>query len=329
MTLAEARKDAKTLKAEIALGSDPKTPEAEPEKVLTLTEFMEQHYLPFAKLRKRTWAKDEELFRLRLKGAFGHLPLDGISRQQIQTFHSRLKEEGLAAASCNHYLKLLKRMLNLAVEWELLEKNPASRIPLFFEDNKVEHYMDDEQLQRLLQVLRSNSHRSVCLIALFLLSTGARLNEALRATWGQIDRQNSLWRIPASHSKSKRVRSVPLNDSALHVLDQLETEGSYDNLFINRKTKKPYVNVHKVWDQIRKEAGLPHLRLHDLRHQYASFLVNAGRTMYEVQQILGHSDPSVTQRYAHLSTRALQEASASASVLFWTGRRGEGLLGRC
>ncbi|HSV71292.1 MAG TPA: tyrosine-type recombinase/integrase, partial [Methylibium sp.] len=67
--------------------------------------------------------------------------------------------------------------------------------------------------------------------------------------------------------------------------------------------------------RLRAKAGLPHLRIHDLRHQYASFLVNSGRSLYEVQQILGHSDPSVTQRYAHLSSRSLQEAANSASVV--------------
>ena len=71
--------------------------------------------------------------------------------------------------------------------------------------------------------------------------------------------------------------------------------------------------INKVWQRLRKEAGLPHVRLHDLRHYHASALVNSGRTLYEVQQILGHSDPTVTQRYAHLTTRSLQEASAAAS----------------
>jgi integrase len=106
---------------------------------------------------------------------------------------------------------------------------------------------------------------------------------------------------------------VPLNDSALEVLDQLDTEGKYEYLFINRITGKRMVEVHKVWDRLRTKAGLPHLRIHDLRHMYASFLVNSGRTLYEVQQILGHNDPSVTQRYAHLSTRSLQDAANSAS----------------
>jgi integrase len=109
-----------------------------------------------------------------------------------------------------------------------------------------------------------------------------------------------------------------LNDAAIQVLDALDTEDNYDYLFVNSKTGKPYTTIHKAWERIRDEAGLPHLRLHDLRHSYASFLVNSGRSLYEVQQALGHSQPQVTQRYAHLSTRTLQEAANSASA-FITG----------
>ena len=124
---------------------------------------------------------------------------------------------------------------------------------------------------------------------MFLLSTGCRMNEALQATWGQIDQQTRVWRIPASNSKSKKIRAVPLNDSALEVIGQLATAGKFDHLFVNLKTKAPYTTVHKVWERIRRKAGLPHLRIHDLRHQFASFLINSGRTFYEVQQVLGHS----------------------------------------
>jgi site-specific recombinase XerD len=74
------------------------------------------------------------------------------------------------------------------------------------------------------------------------------------------------------------------------------------------------VNIHKVWGRLREKAGLEWLRIHDLRHSYASFLVNHGRTLYEVQQILGHSDSKVTERYAHLSSKTLQEAANAASV---------------
>jgi integrase len=254
------------------------------------------------------------LFRLRISGVFALKRLNEITRQQVQTLHTSVLEQGLSHATADHHVKLIRHMLNLAVDWGMLDKNPAAGVPLFNRDNKVEHYLSDEELDRLLEVLRTDANRTVCQIATFLLSTGCRLNEALQATWSQIDKETRVWRIPASNSKSKRIRSVPLNDSALDVLSQLDTEGKFEYLFVNRLTGKPYGTIMKVWSRLRGKAGVPHLRIHDLRHQYASFLVNSGRTLYEVQQILGHSDPSVTQRYAHLSSKSLQEAAASASL---------------
>lgn len=313
--LADARRRAKALKAEIALGADPRAQAKARREVPTLEAFFEEHYLPYKKIRKRSYRRDEELYRLRIKGRFGGSRLNQITRQQVQLFHTALLEEGLAPASCDHHVKLLRHALNLAVQWELLDRNPIARVPLFNRDNRVEHYLDGDQLEGLLGVLRADENRAVCRIAMFLLSTGCRLNEALRATWAQVDRRNRVWRIPASNSKSKRVRSVPLNDSAVEVLDQLGTEGVSEFLFVNARTDRPYTTIMKVWSRLRERAGVPHLRIHDLRHQFASFLVNSGRTLYEVQQILGHSNPIVTQRYSHLSSKSLQEAANSASVI--------------
>ena len=149
----------------------------------------------------------------------------------------------------------------------------------------------------------------------------SRLNEALQATWEQVDLGNRVWKIPALNSKSKRIRSVPLNDTALSVLRYFDARASSGWIFINPRSGERYTTITKVWFRIREKAGLPKLRLHDLRHQYASFLVNSGRTLYEVQQILGHSDPSVTTRYAHLSLDALRDASDSASVLIEAARK--------
>lgn len=320
VSLLEARRQARILKAQIQLGADPRGEEKARKTVVTFKEFFDQHYLPYVTPRKRSWKRDEELFKLRIEDAFGSKRLNEITRQQVQTFHTSLLAQGLSGASCDHHVKLIRQALNLAIEWDMLDKNPAAKVPLFNMDNKVEHYLDDAQLEKLLMVLRSEDNaRSVCLIAMFLLSTGARLNEALQATWSQIDRQTKVWRIPASNSKSKRIRAVPLNESAFDVLNQLDTEGTFEHLFVNRQTGNPYTTVHKVWGRLRKKAGVPFLRIHDLRHQYASFLVNSGRTLYEVQQILGHSDPSVTQRYAHLSTKSLQDAANSASDVIRRG----------
>ncbi|MES2502287.1 MAG: tyrosine-type recombinase/integrase [Pseudomonadota bacterium] len=327
ISLADVRRKVKELKAEIALGADPRAEDKAKKAVVTFDVFFNDHYLPYVKPRKRSWDRDEELYRLRIKDIFGAKRLNQVSRLQIQNFHSGLLEEGLAAATANHHAKLIRHMLNLAVEWEMLDKNPASRIHMFAEDNKVERYMNDAQLATLLNVLRTDSSRSVCLIAMFLLATGCRLNEALSATWSQVDRVKRVWRIPASNSKSKRMRPVPLNETALDVINQLNTEGEYTHLFVNKKTKKPYVNIAKVWERLRSEAGLPHLRLHDLRHQAASNLINSGSSLYIVQQILGHSDPSVTQRYSHLSMQTLNDASDNASIITQRGTTAPTLQG--
>ena len=164
-------------------------------------------------------------------------------------------------------------------------------------------------------------------LGLFLLATGCRLNEALQATWGQVDLGSRVWKIPALNSKSKRIRSVPLNDTALSVLRYFDARASSGWIFINPRSGERYTTITKVWFRIREKAGLPKLRLHDLRHQYASFLVNSGRTLYEVQQILGHSDPSVTTRYAHLSLDALRDASDSAPLLIEAARRPRQAIG--
>lgn len=312
VTLAEARRQAKILKAEIALGKNLREEGKSKQSELTYERFFEDHYVPHKSPHKRSIEDDIRIFRLKIQPTLGHKLLHQITRIEIQALLTSFRQT-LKPASCNHILKIIKHSLNLAVEWEFLESNPATRIQLFHEDNKVEHYLSDAELERLLTVLRTDENRTVCQIALFLLSTGCRLNEVLSAQWSDIDLKKKIFLVRASNSKSKRLRVVPLNESALGVLNQLDTQDKI-HLFINAQTSKPYTTITKVWARLRKQAGLEHLRLHDLRHQYASFLVNSGRTLYEVQQILGHSDSKVTQRYAHLSTKTLQEAASSASA---------------
>ena len=118
------------------------------------------------------------------QGAVRPLRLNEVSRKQVQIFHNRLLTDGLKPASADHVLKLMRRAFNLAVEWEILETSPLTRLQLFNPDNRMENYLSPEQLDKLVTVLRTAPPRTVCNVALFLLATGARLNEALRATLG-------------------------------------------------------------------------------------------------------------------------------------------------
>jgi len=162
-------------------------------------------------------------------------------------------------------------------------------------------------------VLKTDPNRSVCHVALFLLATGCRLSEALNARWSHIDRKARLWTLPADDNKSGRTRSIPLGRKALAVLDEVGTEGKHDHIFVSARTGKPLQHVHKVWDRLRREAGLPEMRLHSLRHSFASYLVGKGHSLYRVQAILGHQSPVVSQRYAHIQADTLHEAADAAS----------------
>ena len=313
ITLSDARKRAKLLKLEIALGADPRAEDKARKAVITFEEFFYDFYLPFVKPRKRSWGRDEELYRLRISKKYGTKRLNEVTKMQVQNFQAELLAEGLAPATANHHVKLIRRMLNLAVDWEMLEKNPVSRISMLAEMNQKERYLSQDELVRLVQVLKTDSCRSVCQIIFLLMSTGARLNEVLSATWDQVDRERKIWRIPASNCKSKRLRSVPLNESALDIINQLETEHKFNHLFINLKTNKPFVSIHKVWDKLRTKAALPEMRIHDAKHFFCSALASSGRSLYEIQILAAHSDPKTTMRYAAVSSKALHSASSTAS----------------
>ena len=315
VSLAEARKRARDLKAEIQLGADPRGELKAKKAVPTFSEFFETAYLPEIKPRLRSWKKNEGIYRMYLKEKFGHLRLNEIRKQDVHALGARLVERGLSPSMSDHVLKVLRASLNFSVSLAVIDASPISRVRLLRVDNRVERYMSPKELDQLLTVLRTDGNRPVCLVALMALATGMRLNEVTSARWADVDRQARTLRIAAATSKSKRIRSVPLNDSAIEVLDQLGTEGQSEYLFVSGKTGAHLSNIHKVWDRLRKKAGLPHLRIHDLRHQYASFLVNSGRSLYEVQKILGHSSHSVTERYAHLSSKSLMDAANTASVM--------------
>lgn len=320
VSLTQARKQVKQLKAEHMLAPKKEEVVLTARAELTLDSFMVDHYFPHAKIHKRSHKRDDQLYRIRIKPKFGDLVLSAINRRDVQAFQNGLLKEGLSPASADHHVKLLRRVLNLAMQWEFLEKNPLKGIELYMVDNQVENYLDQDQLARLVDVLRTDQNRVVCCIVMFLISTGARLNEALTATWKNISVEGGVWKVDASLSKSKKSRSIPLNDSALWVLEQLESRGKSAYLFPSpAKAKdgldKPYGSVTRGWYRLREKAKVPNVRLHDLRHSFASLLVSGGRSLYEVQQILGHSDPKVTMRYAHLSAKALQEAANAASVI--------------
>jgi integrase len=272
------------------------------------------HYIKFAKPRKRSWYSDESLYNLRIKERFGHLRLNQITRHQLQTFHTDLLASGLAPATCDHYLKLIKHVYNLAIDWELYsDKNPASRIPLFRIPNAVQTQLSDEQIRTLLQTLKADKNRLMADVVTVLLGSGARVSEVLKAKWVHIDRVNRRWHVPAENSKSKKPRIIEITDVVLDVINSLKTEGKYEYLFVT-KSGRPASAIRKPWLRVRAKAGLPHLRLHDCRHLFITWILEANVSLHQAAQLAGHLNPVTTQRYSHLSKNVLQNAANNASL---------------
>ena len=226
ISLADARKEAKRLKAEITLGADPRAEAKARKAVITYAELFESA-LPAA--REAAEALVGSIGRdstgCASKAAFGGKRLNQITRHQIAVVPLGARDGGPRGGHREPSPEGDPVSLNLARQWGMLEgENPAARIADAARGQQGRALPERRgQLQRLLDVLRTDRNQAVCRVALFLLSTGCRLNEALSATWADVDIERRVFTIRATNSKSRKLRSVPLNDSAIEVLTQLET----------------------------------------------------------------------------------------------------------
>ena len=317
--LSDARAKAHKMKQMVTEGGDPKVESHRFKDVPTFGAFVAERYLPYAKTRKRSWETDEIMLRHHLLPPFGEFRMNRITRSDVVTMHHAAKEKGYAAGTCNRMLVLMKFIYNCAIRWDILppKGNPCVGVEPFEDNGARERYLTEEEVGRLFDELDRNRNVQVAQVIRLLLYTGARKREILDAKWENIDFNRRFLMVPLS--KSGKPRYIPLSDAAMEILQSLPRQENITWVFFNPKTKKPPVSIFCAWDSIRKKVGLGEVRLHDLRHSFASFLVNSGRSLYEVQKLLGHHDPKVTMRYAHLSPGALIEAANIVGNL--VGRR--------
>jgi integrase len=321
IALADARAKAHQMKKMVTEGGDPKAENHRFKDIPTFGEFFRERFLPFVKSRKRSWQTDEVLARHHLLPAFEALRLNRVTRADVLAFHQAAHTKGYAPGTCNRMLVLLKFMYNCAIRWEILPAtgNPCVGVDPLDDNGARERYLSAPEVQRLFDELDSNRNVQVAQVVRLLLYTGARKREVLDARWEHVDFDRRLLTVPLS--KSGKPRHIPLSDAAIELLQGLTRIDDIPWVFFNPKTRKPPVSIFYAWDSIRAKVGLKDVRLHDLRHSFASFLVNSGRSLYEVQRLLGHHDPKVTMRYAHLSPGALIEAANVVGDLVVKARR--------
>lgn len=309
--LADARELAQQYLAQIALGVDPFEQKKSLRDVPTFGEFVAQSYMPHIKGYKRSWNTDESLLRNHILPVIGKLYMDEINRRHMVGLFASHRETH-KPASTNRIIILCRYIFNCAIRWEVpLVKNPTEGIALYLENNRHERYISSAEAQRLFEALNQSDSKMLKYIVSMLLLTGARKNEVLQAKWPDFDIERRIWRI--EFNKTGRTRHVPISDGVLSLLHSVPRFEGVEYVFPNPDTQQPYVQIFSSWDTARKKAGLSDVRIHDLRHSFASFLVNSGRSLYEVQKILGHTQVKTTQRYAHLSQDSLVSAANEVS----------------
>ena len=179
-----------------------------------------------------------------------------------------------------------------------------------FLQNPYERYLTGDEAQRLMRALEKSDRLEVFALRLLLL-TGARKSEVLKARWEHVRPNQRLLTVPLS--KSGKPRYIPLSDEAIMLIRAIPRQPGTPWLFPGHAPGKPLSDVYVFWNKLRRGLGLADVRIHDLRHTFASFLVNAGHSLYEVQKLLGHSDPRTTMRYAHLGQASLVAAAETVS----------------
>jgi integrase len=284
-----------------------------PEPVCNVTtdDFFYLSYLPYVKTYKRSWDTDVSVYRTHIGPAIGTTALGAVSYDDVVRMMTGAAVK-LSAGSQYRLYVLTRYMFNLAKRWEVagVEHNPTDRYAIKQSKQHRERYLNRAETKTLLTAIAHSANPQLQYIVPMLLLTGARKREVLDAQWQDMDYERRFWRIP--FTKSGRERHVPLSDAVLTLLARVPRYAHCDWVFPNPKTLKPFRSIYHSWHTARTVAGLGEVRMHDLRHSFASFLVNAGCSIYDVQKLLGHANVSMTQRYSHLSQERLLTAANTA-----------------
>lgn len=214
--------------------------------------------------------------------------------QQLQT---------VKPATANRELAFLKSFFRKCEEWDYIVHNPARKIKKFKEPPGRLRYLSPDEMQRFLKAVDEEKP----LVRAFILTgfyTGMRKSEISKLKWKDIDFENDL--IIVQESKNNEKRTIKMVPQLKKILQSLPRRSEY--VFYNPETKKPVYWIESAWKRILKKAGIQDFRFHDLRHNFASYLIMSGNNIRVVQSLLGHKTIQMTARYAHVSDARKQEA---------------------
>jgi integrase len=312
LRLSAARRKARAIFAQALIGTDPQARRAEPRTIPTLSELVRDRYLPHVRGYKRSWKTDETILRVHILPLLGGQYVDQVRSEAIAGLVQKMRDRDYAAGTTNRVVIVLRHIYNLARKWGVpgAATNATNGLNLAPDVNR-ERFLTVEEAQRLISSIEEDENEVARKAIMLLLLTGARRNEITQARWEHVNWDKRTLLVPLS--KSGKPRAIALNAQAMAVLRSVEPGDGSAFIFPAPKTGRPSPSLYFPWQRIRVRAGLPDLRLHDLRHSFASFLVNNGVSLYVVQGLLGHAHARFTQRYAHLTPDTLLEAAETVS----------------
>ena len=246
--------------------------------------------------------------------AFGKLPLAAVEREQVAALHARMYGVPYAA---NRTVAILSRMFNRAEAWGMVPEgsNPCGSV-VRYRERKREMFLTEEEFRRIgrmlneVAVVGGLSVHAVAAIRLLML-TGCRKSEILTLRWQDVDLAANELRLVDSKTGP---RPVPLSPAAAGVLADLPRVSGNPWVIPGHKAGTHITNLDKPWNIIRTRAGLRHVRIHDLRHSFASRALALGESLPMIGKLLGHSQIRTTERYAHLARDSVKASAARVAA---------------
>lgn len=312
LSCSAARDIALQLKAGVARGIDPLVEKYGDRHSQNFEHFVKE----FLKVKSRFLREStitsyrKHFFNAYLIPKFGKYDLSDITQRELEIYHAGFESKPRMG---NRLIEIMNLVFNAAIEWDILQKNPAKKVKKF-KEHKRERYLSEKEIEALLGALQGEDEANVNAIKLILF-TGSRKSEVLTARWRDFDLQNAMWIKPASLTKQNKSSHIPLNGAALQIIQSMKKK--HDFLFYNEKTGTHTKDLKKFWAKICKKAEIEDCTIHDLRHTFASTLVNSGVALEIISKLVGHSNIRTTQRYSHLSNQSLKNATEvfSAKIL--------------
>jgi len=320
ITLDQARKEATLLKGSVSLGTDPAHERHDARSGDTIRDlanrYMEDHCK--GRCKESTMQAHQWLLDKYILPKFGAHKISELQPSDIAKFHQSLRK---TLYNANRMLGLLKAMFNKAEQWGLLpaNTNPASNIKPFTE-RKRQRFLSAEEFRMLfskidelerLKVIGTYQAAAIRLLAL----TGCRLSEILTLKWTSVDFINNRLLLENHKTDRKGAKAIPLNGAAKNILQKVPRIEDNEHVIVGKNNEGHIVNLQKPWKRVREAAGLENVRLHDLRHSFASAAASAGIPLQIIGGMLGHSSPQTTARYAHLSQDPVNQASEIVGTL--------------